>query len=69
MKKRFSVVTAVAGALVPTFAMATNATAEGLDVTGLSPDISSLNTLALAIAGALMGIWGIRKVIKLVNRS
>lgn len=40
-----------------------------IDVSGLTPDTSMVGTLALAIAGGLMGIWGIRKVIKLVNRS
>lgn len=40
-----------------------------MDVSGLEPDTSMVGTLALAIAGGLLGIWGIRKVIKLVNRS
>jgi len=65
MKKFFG---AICAALVPTIAFATNATA-ALDVTGLAPDMSSVETLALAIATGLLSLWGIRKVIKLVNRS
>lgn len=66
MMKKFFI--AVCAALVPTVAIASNATA-ALDVTGLAPDMTSVETLALAIATGLLSLWGIRKVIKLVNRS
>ena len=41
----------------------------GIDLSELEPDYSSLGPIALAIGGGLMAMWGIRKVIKLVNRS
>ena len=44
-------------------------TGDGIDLSGLEPDYSSLGPIALAIGGGLMAMWGIRKVIKLVNRS
>lgn len=40
-----------------------------MDVSSLSPDTSMVGTLGLAISTGLLAIWGIRKVIKLVNRS
>jgi len=42
---------------------------DGIDLTGLEPDYSSLGPIALAIGGGLFAMWGIRKVVKLVNRS
>ena len=41
----------------------------GIDLSELEPDYSSLGPIALAIGGGLMAMWGIRKVVKLVNRS
>lgn len=41
----------------------------GVDLSELEPDYSSLGPIALAIGGGLMAMWGIRKVVKLVNRS
>ena len=40
-----------------------------IDVSGMTPDITMVGTLGAAICGGLLGIWGVRKVIKLVNRS
>ena len=40
-----------------------------IDTAGLTPDVSMVGTLGLAICTGLLGIWGVRKVIKLVNRS
>ena len=40
-----------------------------IDTSGLTPDVSMVGTLGLAICTGLLGIWGVRKVIKLVNRS
>lgn len=40
-----------------------------IDVTGLKPDVTMVGTLGLAICTGLLGIWGVRKVIKLINRS
>lgn len=40
-----------------------------IDVAGMTPDISMVGTLGAAITTGLLGIWGVRKVIKLVNRS
>jgi hypothetical protein len=40
-----------------------------MDVSSLTPDTSMVGTLGLAISTGLLAIWGIRKVIKLVNRS
>jgi len=40
-----------------------------IDVTGLTPDVAMVGTLGAAICGALLSIWGVRKVIKLLNRS
>lgn len=40
-----------------------------IDVSTMVPDTTMVGTLGTAIVTALLGIWGIRKVIKLVNRS
>jgi len=40
-----------------------------IDVSGMTPDITMVGTLGGAICTGLLGIWGVRKVIKLVNRS
>lgn len=67
MFKRFaSYVAGAAGAV----AAAVPAMAESIiDVSTLEPDTSMLGVLGLAVCTGLLGIWGIRKVIKLVNRS
>lgn len=49
---------------------ATSAMAESIiDVSTMTPDVSMVGTLGGAICTGLLGIWGVRKVIKLVNRS
>lgn len=40
-----------------------------INVSGLKPDISMVGVLGGAICTGLLGIWGVRKVIKLINRS
>jgi len=37
--------------------------------TAITGSLSDVTTIALAVFGALGGMWGIRKIIKLVNRS
>lgn len=67
---RFSILFVVAVMVVcfvaPAYAQ-TNSTI--IDVSGLQPDVSAVGTLAGAICAGLLGIWGVRKVIKLINRS
>lgn len=64
------VVAAVAGlAVSASVALADSTDSTGIDLSELEPDYSSLGPIALAIGGGLMAMWGIRKVIKLVNRS
>jgi len=50
------------------FLMVTNAFC-AVDLTGVSLDTTTPETLAATIVTALGVIWGIRKIIKLVNRS
>lgn len=60
---------AVASSLATaSMAMATTSTSV-IDVSAMSPDITMVGTLGGAICTGLLGIWGVRKVIKLVNRS
>lgn len=40
-----------------------------IDVSTMTPDVTMVGTLGGAICTGLLGIWGVRKVIKLVNRS
>lgn len=56
---------AIVGA--PMAAMATEPT--GVDLTGVSLDTTTVTTLAGTILGGLGVLWGIRKVIKTINRS
>jgi hypothetical protein len=49
-------------------AVVTNASA-AVDLTGVTLDTTSPETLAATILGGLGVIWGIRKLIKLINRS
>lgn len=67
MFKRFaSIVAGAAGAVVA----AVPAMAESIiDVSTMTPDVTMVGTLGAAICTGLLGIWGVRKVIKLVNRS
>jgi hypothetical protein len=56
-------VTAAVTAAVPAFAEPI------IDVSAMTPDVTMVGTLGGAICTGLLGIWGVRKVIKLVNRS
>lgn len=38
-------------------------------VANLVPDMGPVGVLATAVCGGLFGMWGIRKIIKLCNRS
>jgi hypothetical protein len=58
---------ALAGVVAVASFADTNST--GVDVSKVQLDTSTLLTLAGTIAGGLGVIWGIRKVIKLLNRS
>ena len=40
-----------------------------MDLTGLVLDVSAVFTAGTAVALAIGSIWGIKKVIKLLNRS
>ena len=40
-----------------------------VDLTGVTLDTTTPDTLAATVLGGLAVIWGIRKVIKLINRS
>lgn len=60
---------AVAGA-VGLVTAAVPAMAESIiDVSTMTPDVTMVGILGGAICTGLLGIWGVRKVIKLVNRS
>lgn len=70
MKKRFYRLGQVVGGAATTVLVSGAAYADGIiDVSGLQPDVSMVGTLGLAICTGLLGIWGVRKVIKLINRS
>ena len=66
---RLKVIIAACMVFVGTSSVALAEGTDGIDLSGLEPDYSSLGPIALAIGGGLMAMWGIRKVIKLVNRS
>lgn len=70
IKKHFKRL-AAAGAVVVGSVGSSMATtpASIIDVSGMTPDITMVGSLGAAICGGLLGIWGVRKVIKLVNRS
>lgn len=57
---------AVAGTI--TAAAATNASA-AVDLAGVTLDTTSPELLAATVLGGLGVIWGIRKLVKLINRS
>lgn len=63
-KTKALVVAVVAGSVV----VATNAMA-AVDLTGVTLDTTSPETLAATVLTGLGVIWGIRKLIKLINRS
>ena len=59
-------------AMAATALMATNAFADGgggVDLSGVTLDTTTVGTLAATVLTGLGVIWGIRKVIKLINRS
>lgn len=68
-KRACSYLAGAVGTVVATAGVALADTASIIDVAGLTPDVSMVGTLGLAICTGLLGIWGVRKVIKLVNRS
>lgn len=68
MFKRFASVVTTASAVVMS-ALPALAADSIIDVSGMTPDISMVGVLGGAICTGLLGIWGVRKVIKLVNRS
>ena len=63
MKKNFAAAAAAAVTLTAGNAMA------AVDLTGVTLDTTSPETLAATILGGLGVMWGIRKLIKLVNKS
>lgn len=52
--------------LVP---LSVSAYAAGLDLSGVSVDTTPVFSLALIVITAIAGIWAIKKVIRLGNRS
>lgn len=58
----------MAGAAVVT-AMAPIAAHAAVDLTGVTLDTATPQTLAATVLGGLGIIWGIRKLVKLINRS
>lgn len=40
-----------------------------VDLTGVTPDVTSVEALAATVLAGLGVIWGIRKLIKTINRS
>jgi hypothetical protein len=65
MKKFTKIATGVVGAVTVAGSQAFAA----VDLTGVTPDISGVETLAALVLAGLMGLWGIRKLIKMSNRS
>jgi hypothetical protein len=63
MKKAFFVLMALCFAVIPSMAMA------AVDLTGVTLDTATPETLAATVITGLGVIWGIRKLVKLVNRS
>ena len=70
LKKFVSQTIAVGGSLVASAGAAlATPPASIIDVSAMEPDITMVGVLGGAICTGLLGIWGVRKVIKLVNRS
>lgn len=63
MKKCFGVVVGVGSSLVASSSFA------AVDLQGVVLDTTTPETLAATVLGGLGVIWGIRKLIKLINRS
>ena len=59
----FGIVAAVACVAIASPAMA------AVDLTSVTLDTSSPETLAATVLGGLGVMWGIRKLVKLINRS
>lgn len=49
--------------------LASQAFAVPLDLSTLTVDTTSVTTLAGIVVAGLAGIWGLRKVVKFINRS
>lgn len=62
-KKALSFVGACGSAMIAAPAMA------AVDLTGVTLDTTTPEALAATVLGGLAVIWGIRKVIKIINRS
>jgi len=71
LPKKIVALLGVAGSAVSAFAATTGAaaTTSGVDLSQVHLNTSTVLTLAGTILGGLGVIWGIRKVIKLINRS
>lgn len=69
IKKHFNRLAAAGTAVLGTAGAAMAAGSSIIDVSTMTPDVSMVGTLGGAICTGLLGIWGVRKVIKLVNRS
>ncbi|MDE2216559.1 MAG: hypothetical protein KGJ87_05265 [Planctomycetota bacterium] len=67
MFKKAAAPVVVAGGAVG--AMVTNAHAAGVDLTGVTLDTTSVLALAGIVMVAIGSIWGIKKLVKLGNRS
>jgi len=65
MKKACKRVAAAAGAV----ALSAGSSFAAVDLTGVTLDTATPTTLAGTIVGGLAVMWGIRKVIKTINRS
>ena len=63
MKKIVSVVTGAGFTLLAGVAMAAP------DLTSFTVDTGSVDTMAGLVLGGLAGLWGIRKLVKTINRS
>jgi hypothetical protein len=64
-KKLIPALSALALAVV----LSSNASATGLDVTGVALDTAPVFTVAALVFTALGSLWAIRKVIKTINKS
>ena len=70
MNKFFSRVAGAVCAVVASASMAMATTSTSVIVVSvMSPAITMVGTLGGATCTGLLGTWGVRKVIKLVNRS
>ena len=70
MKKHLKGISGIIGGTAAAVTLgASNAFADGVDLTGFTLDTGSLATLTVTILGGLGALWGIRKLIGLINRA